>query len=203
MAGSIIAIARRRIRLLATAIVLAAVLVPAEAVPPIIGPSWTELSSQHKQILAPLAGEWDRFDVARRTKWLNIAERYPSLSAEEQTRIQDRMKAWAKLTPEQRHAARTKYKNVRKASPEQREALKKMWDEYASLPDDQKQKYLESAASKSPAKPPKPAVTTKKRAPAILPDAAAAKRAPSAPATPTTPTAVAAPATASPLAPQQ
>ena len=122
MAGS--SSAGKRLRLLVVAIATGAALVRAEAVPPIIEPNWAELSPQKKQILEPLAGEWDRFDAQKRQKWLAIADRYPGLGLDEQQRIQDRMKAWAKLTPEQRYAARQRYKSVQKATPEQRLALK-------------------------------------------------------------------------------
>jgi hypothetical protein len=84
----------------------------------------------------------------RRKKWLEIADRYPRLGAEEQTRIQERMRAWATLTPEQRKAAREKYKNLQKASPEQREALMKKWLKYDALPDEEKKRFSETAARK-------------------------------------------------------
>jgi len=82
----------------------------------------------------------------RKLKWLEIAERYPQMAADEQERIQRRMRAWAKLTPEERMAAREKYKNVQHASREQREALKQLWSEYQTLPDDQKAQFKKSAA---------------------------------------------------------
>jgi hypothetical protein len=134
--------------------VLAAALGAAQAVvPPIAQPNWVELSPQKQQILAPLAADWNRLESWRRKKWLEIAERYPRLGAEEQARIQGRMRAWAALTPEQRKAAREKYQNLQKASPEQREKLKKDWLEYDSLPDEDKKRFNETAARKSIAKP--------------------------------------------------
>jgi Protein of unknown function (DUF3106) len=187
MAGS--ACTRRRLRLAAAAIALAATLGSAQAVlPPIAQPNWVELSPQNQQILAPLATDWNQLEFWRRKKWLEVAERYPRLGAEEQSRIQARMRAWAALTPSQRKAAREKYQSLQKASPEQREALKKKWLEYESLPDEEKKRFNETAARKPVAKPkPKPAGghSIVKSAPARpAPTAGAtAAAAPSAPAT--------------------
>lgn len=82
----------------------------------------------------------------RRSKWLEIAQRYPAMSPEEQQRMQDRMRAWAKLTPEERKAARHIFKNVQKATPEQRDALKQMWAEYEALPEAEKERLKQQAA---------------------------------------------------------
>lgn len=101
-------------------------------------PDWAELPTDTQAILAPLGPEWNQIEPASRRKWLQIAERYPRMGKDEQSRMQRRMRDWARLTPAQRKAAREKYRNVRQASPEQREALKQMWIEYQALPDDEK-----------------------------------------------------------------
>jgi hypothetical protein len=82
-----------------------------------------------------------------------------------------------------------KYRNVQKASPEQKEALKHMWNAYQALPDDEKQRFKDSAAVKAPLKPAKTQPITK-QPPRAIPHAA--KPVAKAPAAPT------APATASP-----
>jgi hypothetical protein len=147
MAGS--PLAARTIRRIIATVVFASVLGTAEAVvPALVQPDWTELPANKKQILAPLAGEWDALESWRKKKWLDIADKYPAMATEEQARIQDRMKAWVRLTPAERKAAREKYQNVQKASTEEREALKKMWTEYQALPEDQRQRFKQSAASK-------------------------------------------------------
>lgn len=120
------------------------------AVPQLTQPAWKELSVGHRQILAPLAGEWDKLEPWRRKKWIGIAERYPSMGAEEQDRIQRRMKDWAKLTPEERRAAREKYKNLKKAPPEHREAVKQQWQEYKALPEEEKQRLKAQAGPRKP-----------------------------------------------------
>jgi hypothetical protein len=132
-------------------VILAGAMTPAMAVVQLVlPPKWTELTAEKQQILSPLSAEWDRLEATRKKKWLEIANRYPTMGQEEQARVQRRMKAWVKMTPEERKVAREKYQQqVKQASPEQREALKQRWSEYESLPDDQKQRLKESAAAKA------------------------------------------------------
>ncbi len=135
--------------------------------PPLPQPSWAQLTTEQKNILAPLAGEWDKMDGFRRKKWLGIAQRYPTLSPDEQARMQRRMTEWAKLTPEERKRAREKYQSLQKAPPGKKEAVKQKWEEYKELPESEKSRLNAEAARKSaprptPTKPPvaaKPAAT--------------------------------------------
>lgn len=123
---------------------------PANAViiPPLKQPNWADLAPQQREALAPLAGEWDKLESYRRKKWLGIAQRYPAMSAEEQQRVQHRMKAWANLTPEQRKQAREKYKTLQKVPPEQRQAVNQKWQEYKNLPDAEKARLNQKASRK-------------------------------------------------------
>ena len=123
---------------------------PAHAVvPPIKQPSWVELSADQREVLAPLAGEWDQFEYSRRKKWLGIAERYPAMKSEEQARVQRRMLEWVKLSPEERKLAREKYKKLQKAPPERKETVKQKWQEYKDLPEEEKQRLQAEAAAKA------------------------------------------------------
>lgn len=125
-------------------------LLPAHAVvPSIIQPGWSDLPASQKQILAPLAEDWDQLEDWRRKKWLDIAQRYPTMGATEQARVQRRMREWVKLSPEERKAARELFKNVQKATPEQREALKQMWSEYQALPEEEKKRIKEQTAART------------------------------------------------------
>ena len=103
------------------------------------GPSWSELSAQDRQVLAPLASDWDKFDLLRKNKWLEVAKRYPTLPATEQRRIQERMPGWAKLSSQERQAARENFKGLKQLPPDQRKELPDKWREYQSLPQDQRQ----------------------------------------------------------------
>ena len=144
---------------------------------PTAQPSWSALTPQQKQALAPLSAEWGTMEDPRRKKWLVIAEHYPAMKPEEQQRVQRNMKDWAKLTPEERRVAREKYMALRRAPPEKREAVKQKWQEYDKLPDDEKLKLkaahkrkITDPASKSRPLPlqPKPANPTSSPAPNTL-----------------------------------
>jgi hypothetical protein len=91
-----------------------------------------------------------------RKKWLGIAQRYQSLSTEEQVRVQRRMTDWAKLTPDERRQARDKYKSLQNASPEKKESVKLKWREYKELPETEKTR-LNAEATQKPAPRPVPA----------------------------------------------
>jgi hypothetical protein len=135
--------------------------------PPLSQPSWKQLSTEQQRILAPLSGEWDQMEGFRRKKWLGIAQRYQSLSPDEQARMQRRMTTWAKLTPQERKLARDQYLSLQKASPETKEAVKMKWQEYKELPEADKARLKAEAANRptprpAPAKPVAPAAAQAK-----------------------------------------
>lgn len=149
----------------------------AAIVPPLSQPTWKDLNSEQQQILAPLAGEWDTMEGFRRKKWLGIAQRYKTLSPDEQNRIQRRMTSWAKLTPEERKRARDKYLSLQKAPPEKKDAVRQKWEQYKGLPEAEKQKLASEAVRKSTRRPvqSKPASV---QGPGSKPDKAAPKNSP-------------------------
>ncbi len=152
--------ARARFRLtVALALWLASTLGHAVVTPPLPQPSWAELSTEQKRVLAPLAGEWNTMDGFRRKKWLGIAQRYPSLSSDEQARMQRRMTDWAKLSPDERKRAREQYQSLQKAPPEKKEAVKQKWEEYKELPESEKSR-LKAEASRNPTPRPAPSKPT-------------------------------------------
>lgn len=140
--------------ILAVALWLAVPLCHAVIVPPLPQPSWAELTGEQKRILAPLSTEWDKMEGFRRKKWIGIAQRYSSMSADEQARMQRRMTDWAKLTPDERKHAREQYKSLQKAPPEKKEAVKLKWQEYKELPESEKTRLKAEAARKPTPRPP-------------------------------------------------
>lgn len=108
-------------------------------------PSWVELSSEQQQALAPLSSDWDKFDVARKKKWLEIGSKFPKMTFDEQQRVQERMREWVKLTPEQRHLARENYTLTKKLNPAQKTT---QWQNYQQLSDDHKKKLADEVAAK-------------------------------------------------------
>lgn len=125
----------------------------AAIVPPLPQPTWKELSPEQQRILAPLAGEWDKMEGFRRKKWMGIAQRYQSMTPDEQSRMQRRMTSWAKLTPEERKRARAKYLKLQDGSPEKKEDLKKKWEQYKELPEAEKARLAAEAARKNTRRP--------------------------------------------------
>jgi hypothetical protein len=129
---------------------------PAHAViVPLPQPDWKQLNSTQKQILAPLADQWDALDHARRKKWLGIADRFGAMTPDEQKRLQTRISDWARLSADERKAAREKYKSLQSAPPETKETLKQKWQQYLDLPEEEKNRLK--------AMTPKPTPTTSSR----------------------------------------
>ena len=80
-----------------------------------------------QQALSPLATEWDKLDSPHKSKWLEISRRYVTMKPEDQSRMQERMRAWIALTPEQRRVARESYARTKKLNTDQKSA---QWQQY-------------------------------------------------------------------------
>ena len=80
-----------------------------------------ELAGQ-RRVLAPLERDWNGLDRVRRDKWLVIADRYPGLAAEEQSRISARMTEWSRLSPKERGEVRLRYQESRQLPAPDRSA---------------------------------------------------------------------------------
>ena len=107
-------------------------------------PLWKELSRPQQVALEPLQGEWDTMEGLRKQKWLEIANRYASMKADEQVRVHERMRAWVKLTPEERRVARENYTLSKKLDKSQKSAK---WEQYQQLPEEEKRKLAADAAA--------------------------------------------------------
>jgi hypothetical protein len=115
-------------------------------------PSWRELSPEQRDALGPLAGDWDKFDADRKTKWLQIAAKYPNMSPEGKQRFHERMPQLAKLTPEQRQTTRENFQHAYSLPPDQRQALTQ---KYQGLPEERKKALAAQARNRKPAAPPR------------------------------------------------
>ena len=114
------------------------------------GVRWQSLTPAQRQALAPLERDWSGIDAQRKQKWLQIADRYPSLPPQEQARIAERMNEWARLTPAERGEMRLRYQEAQQVPAPDRSAK---WQEYQNLPPDAKQQFAaRAAASAAPAK---------------------------------------------------
>ncbi len=124
----------------------------AAAPPEIKNPGWAQLNAQQKDVLAPLSGEWDKLEPARKRKWLGIAKGYPGMSAAERQRAQARMHEWVKLSPQQRREARENYRRLGKLPPEKRLVLSEKWAEYQALPPEERETQVLPATEPRTAK---------------------------------------------------
>jgi hypothetical protein len=115
------------------------------------GPAWSALKPAQREALKPLERDWAGFDSLRKSKWLEIAERYPHLSAQDQALLQARMTAWSRLTPMERGQARLNFEEAKQAPMQDRQAS---WEAYQTLSPDQRRALTErlapAAAASSP-----------------------------------------------------
>ena len=95
------------------------------------GPSWSRLTPQQRSALLPLERDWSSIDAPRKTKWLEVAARFPAMPAADQKRVQERMAEWARMTPSERGRARLSFQESKQFSPEQKQAH---WEAYQALP---------------------------------------------------------------------
>ena len=102
-----------------------------------LGPRWDQLSTEERSVLAPFEHEWSSFDEQRKTKWREIAKRYPQMSLYDQWQLQQRMREWARLTPEQRRDARERYKEFEQLPPERKQNVREQ-REQKQMSDDAK-----------------------------------------------------------------
>ena len=121
------------------------------------GPSWSRLTPQQRSALLPLERDWSSIDAPRRTKWLEVAARFPAMPAADQKRVQERMAEWARMTPSERGRARLSFQESKQFSPEQKQAH---WEAYQALPDNERRaladrnqpRAVDKSASAAPAK---------------------------------------------------
>jgi hypothetical protein len=92
-----------------------------------------------------MASEWDKLNATQKKKWLAISSKFASLKPDQQLRLQNRMRDWAKLTPEQRRVARESYSRAKKLNPSEKTAE---WQQYQQLSEEQKKKLAADAATK-------------------------------------------------------
>lgn len=107
---------------------------------------WNDLTAQQKQVLQPLAAHWSSMDDTGRDKWVNVATRFPTLSAAEKQRVQERMTQWAKLRPQERGEARLRFQQTRQLTPDERQ---QKWAAYQALPAEDRQDLTRQAQRKA------------------------------------------------------
>jgi hypothetical protein len=119
-------------------------------------PEWKALSLWQKWALSPLERDWNALDPARRSKWLEIAQRFPGLPADEQNRMHERMRAWARLSPAERQQARLGYQVAQQVKADDRQAK---WEAYQALSPERRQELADKAAARKQSPKPRPAAS--------------------------------------------
>lgn len=119
------------------------VLPPVSALAP--APTWQSLTPAQRDLLAPLADDWDRLGPTQRSKWLNATPRLAALPAPELARLHERMRDWAHLTPSERANARVSFQVAKQVDAEQRQAK---WEAYQALPPEKRQELADKAAAR-------------------------------------------------------
>ncbi len=100
--------------------------------------SWAELNDSQKQVLNPLASEWDTLRPWQREKMLDIARDYPKMDAAKQALVQKRLGNWSRMTPYERENARKSHQQFQSLSAEKKNELRKKWVEYQKLPESER-----------------------------------------------------------------
>ncbi|MGV3571180.1 MAG: DUF3106 domain-containing protein [Ramlibacter sp.] len=114
-------------------------------------PTWSELTPQQREALAPLTGSWSKLSEAHKRKWLALSANFPAMPPPEQARLHTRMAEWAALSPQQRTQARMNFAES-KAVPAGDKKAK--WEAYQALPPEEKRKLAAGARAAKPAAPP-------------------------------------------------
>lgn len=75
--------------------------------------SWSQLSPQQQNILAPAHDNWDRMQESQHRRLINAAKHYPELTPSQQARFQKRLPVWIQLPGPDRERARDNFKKYR------------------------------------------------------------------------------------------
>lgn len=100
--------------------------------------TWAQLNDAQRQVLNPLASEWDTLRPWQREKMLDIARDYPKMSEAKQDLVQKRLANWSRMTPYERENARKSHQQFQSLSADKKSELRKKWMEYQKLPESER-----------------------------------------------------------------
>ena len=101
---------------------------------------WSQLNSDQRKVLNPLASEWDTLRPWQREKMLDIAKDYPKMPADKQALVQKRLSNWSRMTPYERENARKKHQQFQSLTNDKKSELRKKWVEYQKLSETERAK---------------------------------------------------------------
>jgi hypothetical protein len=96
-------------------------------------------------VLYPLAERWSLLGAEQKRRWLTLAQNFPNMPVEEQSKLHSRMIEWASLSAQQRSQARLNYAQTNRLAPTDKRA---QWEAYQALSEDQKKALAATAAPK-------------------------------------------------------
>lgn len=100
--------------------------------------TWAQLTDTQRQVLNPLAAEWDTLRPWQREKMLDIARDYPKMDADKQALVKKRLSNWSRMTPYERENARKKHQQFQALPAEKKSELRQKWQEYQKLPESER-----------------------------------------------------------------
>ena len=109
---------------------------------------WSQVPEKDRLILAPLEEDWSELSSDQRLKWLDLAQRFPTLGSEEQLRVQARMVEWARMSPIERGTARLNFQEIRQLP--NRDRLER-WEAYQDLAPAERKELAQRAQAAPPA----------------------------------------------------
>jgi hypothetical protein len=113
---------------------------------------FNQLSPRQQEALAPLKDKWATLPADNQQKWLEVANKMPSMSPPERDRVRTRMGEWSRMSGEDRDRARSSFQEARQLPSEERQAR---WQAYQALPEEKRRELSQQAR---PAVPPPPRI---------------------------------------------
>jgi hypothetical protein len=107
-------------------------------------PTWSQLSPDQRERLAPLAQRWDSLPASRRVQALERLERqarWESLSPEQQENLRKGVRNFRDLPPELRQRLRASMAVVRALPEDERNELQRQW---RAMDPEQRRRWLET-----------------------------------------------------------
>jgi len=124
---------RSQSRLKLNGVLLLALLFGGHAWAEDVNVAWAQLNAEQRQVLKPLAAEWDTLRPWQRERMLDIARDYPKMSVSKQNLVQQRLSNWSRMTPYERENARKRHQQFQSLPADKKSELRKKWIEYQQL----------------------------------------------------------------------
>lgn len=113
---------------------------------------FSQLSPRQQEALAPLKDKWTTLPADSRQKWLEVANKMPSMSPPERERVRTRMGEWSRMSGEDRDRARSSFQEARQLPLEERQAR---WQAYQALPEEKRRELSQQARPAAVPPPPR------------------------------------------------